>query len=126
MTDWNPQRAHAKNTHSFFFSYSNRGCLTSPSKMRPRHLVLAATIVSGSLAGMSSCVRSCYSATVYFLGCNPGDIACACKQQPNLMYYAEPCLIQECRNDDLLCKYACFSLLFLFLLLLSVTSEKPT
>ncbi|KAK8878733.1 hypothetical protein PGQ11_000027 [Apiospora arundinis] len=70
--------------------------------MRPRHLVLAATIVSGSLAGMSSCVRSCYSATVYFLGCNPGDIACACKQQPNLMYYAEPCLIQECRNDDLL------------------------
>ncbi|KAK8045611.1 hypothetical protein PG993_005635 [Apiospora rasikravindrae] len=76
-----------------------------------RHLVLAAGMMatgsSNSLAEaagieMSSCTRSCYAATVYFLGCNPSDVACACKQQPNLLYYAEPCLAQECRDDDLI------------------------
>ncbi|KAK8068672.1 hypothetical protein PG994_005288 [Apiospora phragmitis] len=71
--------------------------------MRLRHVVLAGTATSASLAfEMSSCVRSCYAATVYFLGCNPSDVACACWQQPNLVYYAEPCLAQECRDDDIL------------------------
>ncbi|KAK8097581.1 uncharacterized protein PG998_013067 [Apiospora kogelbergensis] len=72
--------------------------------MRLRHLVLAGVMATSGTLGldMSSCVRSCYAATVYFLGCNPDDVACVCKQQPNLMYYAEPCLAQECRDDNLL------------------------
>ncbi|KAK8084249.1 hypothetical protein PG997_005520 [Apiospora hydei] len=77
-----------------------------------RHLVLAAGMMATSITSsnwaeaagieMSSCTRSCYAATVYFLGCNPSDVGCACKQQPNLIYYAEPCLAQECRDDDLI------------------------
>lgn len=79
---------------------------SSPRKMRLRHLILAGVMATSGTLGldMSSCARSCYAATVYFLGCNPDDVACVCKQQPNLMYYAEPCLAQECRDDNLLCK----------------------
>ncbi|KAK7932688.1 hypothetical protein PG985_003400 [Apiospora marii] len=74
--------------------------------MRLRHVVLAgmsmATSSRGVAAEMTSCVRSCYAATAFFLGCSATDAACACRQQPNLIYFAEPCLAQECRDDDLL------------------------
>ncbi|KAK7993033.1 hypothetical protein PG988_001827 [Apiospora saccharicola] len=75
--------------------------------MRLRHVVLAGmpmmvTSSSGVAAEMSSCVRSCYAATAFFLGCNVSDVACACRQQPNLVYFAEPCLAQECREDPLI------------------------
>ncbi|KAK8131793.1 hypothetical protein PG984_008231 [Apiospora sp. TS-2023a] len=83
--------------------------------MRLRHVVLAGMSMmatsssSGGVAAaeMSSCVRSCYAATAFFLGCNVTDVACACRQQPNLVYFAEPCLAQQCREDPLI--YLCGS-----------------